>query len=190
MSLPWYRWYAGDWLGSPTRLDMSAAERGVYRDLLDWHYVEGSIPADETKLRRRLAVTDEEFAAAWPGVSRKFEADPDNSDRLINRRAADVIAETEEFYRKQVENGKKGGRPKGKKNPTHNPNGTQPITQLQTQTEPKGKPNGKAKQNPTGKPNPNPKESQSLSQKTVTKNSIQKSWESDDAYRKRIESRR
>ena len=45
MSLPWYRWYAGDWLGSPTRLDMSLAERGMYRDLLDWHYAEGSIPA-------------------------------------------------------------------------------------------------------------------------------------------------
>ena len=35
MNLPWYRWYTGDWLGSPTRPDMSLAERGMYRDLLD-----------------------------------------------------------------------------------------------------------------------------------------------------------
>ena len=123
MSLPWYRWYAGDWLGSPTRLDMSAAERGVYRDLLDWHYIEGSIPADETKLRRRLAVTDQEFAATWPAVSRKFEPDPDNPDRLINRRAVNVMAETAKFSRKQTENGKKGGRPKANGSPKLKPSG-------------------------------------------------------------------
>jgi len=35
VNLPWYRWYTGDWLGSPTRPDMSLAERGMYRDLLD-----------------------------------------------------------------------------------------------------------------------------------------------------------
>ena len=173
--LPWYRWYAEDWLASPTRLDMSLAERGMYRDLLDWHYAEGSIPAEETKLRRRLAVTDEEFAAAWSAVSHKFEPCTEDPDRLINRRATDVMAETETFLRKQAENGEKGGRPKGKKNP----NETQPITQT--------KPNGKPKQNPTGKPNRNPNESRHCQKDS---DSTRMAWESDDAYRKRIESSR
>ena len=109
--LPWCKWYPTDWLASGTRLDMSAAERGVFRDLLDYQYAEGSIPADEVALQRRCAVTTEEFQSTWPAVSKKFIPHPEEAGRLINERAAGVIAESQAISESQVEKGKKGGRP-------------------------------------------------------------------------------
>ena len=110
--LLWCKWWLADWLSSETRYSMTAAERGVYRDALDLCYSEGSIPADEQTLGRLLAVNPEEFASTWPKVSRKFQPHPDLPERLINRRAAEVIAEEETFRRRQSEFGKCGGRPK------------------------------------------------------------------------------
>ena len=67
-SLPWYRWFCADWLSSETRLGMDLAARGVYRDLLDYHYQEGSIPAEPAVLARFLGVGMDEFGAAWKQV--------------------------------------------------------------------------------------------------------------------------
>jgi len=112
-TLPWHRWYHGTWLSSETRLSMTAAERGIYRDALDLCYSEGSIPADPVRVQRLLSVTPEEFSAAWPSVSLHFEPDSARIDRLVNPKAAEVMHEAADYRRRQAENGKKGGRPKG-----------------------------------------------------------------------------
>lgn len=68
-----YPWYVNDWLGSSTRAVMSAEQRGIYRDLLDVCWREGSLPSDDGTLQRIAAVTDKEWRRSWPGVKDKFE---------------------------------------------------------------------------------------------------------------------
>lgn len=97
-------WHHGTWLSSETRHSFTAAQRGVYRDALDLCYAEGSIPADESTLMRLLAVTPQEFAETWPVVQRKFENHPERSDRLINRKASEVLEEQERYSKKQAAN--------------------------------------------------------------------------------------
>ena len=70
--LPWYKWHTWDWLTCVTRLRLSLAARGAYRDLLDYCNSEGSIPADEDALMRMLAVSREEFDAVWPAIRKLF----------------------------------------------------------------------------------------------------------------------
>jgi len=41
-----YPWYFEDWLFSETRASFTLAERGLYRDLLDYCWYYGSLPAD------------------------------------------------------------------------------------------------------------------------------------------------
>ena len=104
---------------------MNLAERGAYRDLLDYHYAEGSIPADPKTLAGLLAVSQSELEAVWPTVSQKFKPHPSKPERLVNAKANEVIAETEAYRRQQSANGSKGGRPRKKKGsepkPTRNP---------------------------------------------------------------------
>ena len=69
-----YPWYINDWLGSSTRAVMSAEERGIYRDLLDACWRDGSLPAHEDTLQRIACVTDIEWRRSWPAVRDKFEA--------------------------------------------------------------------------------------------------------------------
>ncbi len=45
-----YPWYIADWRNSETRLGLSLAARGLYRELLDYCYMEGSLPANREQL--------------------------------------------------------------------------------------------------------------------------------------------
>ena len=68
-----YPWYINDWLGSATRALMTPEQRGIYRDLLDVCWRDGSLPVDESSLQRIAAVSDKEWRRSWPGVRVKFE---------------------------------------------------------------------------------------------------------------------
>ena len=48
-SRPWCKWFPDQYLASETHFGMNAAERGIYQDLLDFSYLEGSIPGWERK---------------------------------------------------------------------------------------------------------------------------------------------
>lgn len=67
-----YPWYINDWLGSATRALMTAEQRGIYRDLLDFCWRDGSLPVDESSLQRIAAASDKEWRRSWPGVRQKF----------------------------------------------------------------------------------------------------------------------
>ena len=45
-----YPWYIADWRASETRLSLTLAQRGLYRELLDYCYMEGSLPEDRKML--------------------------------------------------------------------------------------------------------------------------------------------
>lgn len=49
---PAYQWYPKDILASARVAEMSLAEEGAYRRLLDFCWLNGSIPADERRVAR------------------------------------------------------------------------------------------------------------------------------------------
>lgn len=101
--LPWHKWWHRDWLLSEARLSMNIAERGLYRDLLDMNYDDGSIPADLELLRLKVGATPDEFNSAWEKVSRHFAPHDTKPGRLVNKRAEQVLMENEIYRNTQAE---------------------------------------------------------------------------------------
>lgn len=66
-----YPWYTADWRGSEARL-MSCEARGIYRELLDHHYDQGSLPICEQKLRKIASADAKEWKRSWPEVKVHF----------------------------------------------------------------------------------------------------------------------
>lgn len=92
-----YPWYFDDWLSSETRLDMTLAERGAYRDLLDFCYRDGSIPSDPAVLAKMLGCSGEKFDEVWLKVRPQFR---ERGSRLWNQKACIVRKRHLEFLRK------------------------------------------------------------------------------------------
>lgn len=67
-----YPWYMDDWLLSRSRAEMSLPERGLYRDVLDLCYRDGSVPDDPQLLCRMIGADRREFDAAWPAVRQRL----------------------------------------------------------------------------------------------------------------------
>lgn len=57
-----YPWYIADWRNSETRLSLTLLQRGLYRELLDYCYLEGSLPDDRKRLLQIAGVTYESEA--------------------------------------------------------------------------------------------------------------------------------
>lgn len=69
-SLAMLPWFPRDFIAS-TRA-MRLAERGAYRDLLDYQWEMGKLPADHERLARLLGCSRHEFDEVWPGIADKF----------------------------------------------------------------------------------------------------------------------
>lgn len=68
-----YPMYVADWVRSETRIKLSSAGRGMFRELLDYCWIEGSLPNDVRALRSISGGTDKEFALEWPIMERCFD---------------------------------------------------------------------------------------------------------------------
>jgi uncharacterized protein YdaU (DUF1376 family) len=86
-----YPWYIGDWKQSETRITLTLEQRGLYRELIDHCYAEGSIPSDRDMLLKLTASSSREFDRAWPAVRKLFQ-DIGNG-RLCNRKVQDLLPE-------------------------------------------------------------------------------------------------
>lgn len=80
---PWFRFFASDWLGSPSVQMMSPAERGIYIQLLAAQWEFGPLPNDQRKLARLAGATPRQFSTLWPAVLSRFVL---VADRLQNCR--------------------------------------------------------------------------------------------------------
>lgn len=100
----------GDWLKGTS--GMRAEVKGVYINLLLHQWDHGHIPEDIDE----LVLIAPEVAKVWDKLKAKFPKI--SPGKLQNKKLEDV----REFWKKQKNNGKKGGRPK-KENPKHNPEG-------------------------------------------------------------------
>ncbi len=99
-----YPWYIADWIESETRHGMTLGERGLYRELLDRCYKEGSIPDSVDMLCRLCACELKEFQKCWPKVRDQFSLTEDG--RLEHARVNEVLEKLENWN----ESRRKGGR--------------------------------------------------------------------------------
>jgi len=88
---------------------MTLAERGLFRDLLDYCYANGSIPADEVILSRIAACSNDEFSQAWPRVKTFFTASGDGNI-LVHPRAVRENERLRAFHRERSRSGQRGGK--------------------------------------------------------------------------------
>ena len=138
INVRWVKLYPDAWLNSESRLTMSLAERGTFRDLQDYCSIHGSIPAETSLIAKILGVTETEMELVWARVSTEFSPSKE-SGRLVNSDATKALTEARKFLKKQARNGRKGGRPKQNPSLTHGkpvglPQKTQPLTQSKATT--------------------------------------------------------
>ncbi len=101
-----YQWFISDWMQSEKVASMSLQERGLYRELLDLCYAQGSLSADESTLIKLTRSERGEFRRAWPKVKQCFYLD--NSGRYRNQRVERELVEIREHRDRKSKAGTKG----------------------------------------------------------------------------------
>lgn len=109
--LPWFPFYADDWLNDENVRIADIATRGVYICLLCHQWREGSIPADVNQVMRLVGAAgsaddllDERYAVA---AAMKF-FEPDTDGRLVNKRLAEIAKEQDELRAARSDAGRSG----------------------------------------------------------------------------------
>lgn len=110
-------------------------ERAIYRELLDFSWVNGPLENDPKQLALTIACPEKEFIQAWARVQHKFVQD--NQGRLINRRLEEHRSEQESRYNSKYENAQATNRKRRQKtNGAHlHEDDQQPLTKFGKQTE-------------------------------------------------------
>lgn len=108
----YYQFNIGDY--RKDTIHLSRLEHSIYRDLIDWYYLEESpIPTETQSVIRRLRLGCETEALALKNVLQDFFSL--ESDGFHHKRIDLEIADYHAQCDKNRSNGSKGGRPKGKK---------------------------------------------------------------------------
>lgn len=95
-------------------IHLSRVEHSIYRDLIDWYYLEETpIPKETQTVSRRLRLVSEQDVSALKNVLNDFFIDSDDGFR--HKRIDLDISEYHSKCDTNRTNGIKGGRPKGKK---------------------------------------------------------------------------
>lgn len=102
-----YPWYVPDWQSSETRIKLSLAQRGLFRELLDHCHSEGSIPDDMVLLARMCAASLKEVKRLFPALRDQFVKE---GNRLVNPKAAEVRAKLFEYHEGRKKAGTTGAK--------------------------------------------------------------------------------
>lgn len=105
---PAFLFYVSDWLGDDRVIMMSAAERGIYIDLLAHAWREGSLSSDTAVLARIVRESLDDFLKAWERVGECFAAREDG--RLVNPRLEKERSIEAERQRQRAERARKGAK--------------------------------------------------------------------------------
>lgn len=104
---PAYQWYVKDWRSSAATMRMSMSQRGVYREMLDQQWEDGSLPDDAQGVADLIATSDGQVAEvleAWPVVRRKFVSREDGT--ILNARLEQARRAWRRFRNEKVKAGK------------------------------------------------------------------------------------
>ncbi len=106
-----YPWYIADWRNSETRLGLSLAGKGLYRELLDYCYLMGSFPADESKIKSISNSDGHDFARAWKQVRPLFTLiSNQDGERFVHPKVNEVRSRLDSYDEQRKEAGRKSGR--------------------------------------------------------------------------------
>ncbi len=107
--LAFYEWSLLRWTTSDTRNDLDCTGIGIYRELLDRCYAQGSIPKDPDKQATIAKCTVDQLTAAWPLIKANFRALKARPDRLENATATVYRTNYFQYLKRQKRTGKTGG---------------------------------------------------------------------------------
>lgn len=103
--MPYFPFYAQDFLTSERVQLMSLEARGAYVTLLAQEWIKGDLPADSLALARLCGCHSEAFEAIWPELAPSFV---EKGGRLTNRRLEDERTRACAKRQRHVEAGKRG----------------------------------------------------------------------------------
>jgi uncharacterized protein YdaU (DUF1376 family) len=104
---PAYQWYPKDWKSDTRVQRMTYEQRGIYRELMDTQWLEGSISADPAELARILGIPLPRFRKVWPLINECFTKRDDG--RLVQLRLERARRERKAFRLKKQKAGRVGG---------------------------------------------------------------------------------
>lgn len=132
----YYQFNIGDYRRDTAHL--SRVEHGIYRDLIDWYYLdEKPIPLETQLVIRRLRLGSKEEATALQNVLTDFFVRTEEG--WVHTKITGDIDEYHHNAEKNKKNGKKGGRPKALPIKEENPVGSQWVPSgLPDETQAKG----------------------------------------------------
>lgn len=114
--LPYLRWYVADYRASRRVQRLSWQERGIYRELLDECWIEGSIPDDVDRLAEIAGCPTGVMAEAWKNLRPMFTPIEGMDGMYLTSRRLEIERSDDDAYRVKMANaGRKGGLAKASK---------------------------------------------------------------------------
>jgi uncharacterized protein YdaU (DUF1376 family) len=107
--LPYLRWYVTDYRASRNANRLTWQERGLYRELLDECWVEGSIPDDIVRLAEIARCPVGVMAEAWPEMRGLFVEIDGLDGMYLTSRRLEIERSEEDRRRVAMSNGGKRG---------------------------------------------------------------------------------
>jgi hypothetical protein len=112
VDVTYYEWSVIRWLASDTRAMLDPAGRGIYREIIDLCYTQGSIPKDLELLARKVDCTEEQMRRVWPIIAKHFKANKKDTSVLVNHAISTRRNAIIHYHVQQKRNGVQGGRKK------------------------------------------------------------------------------
>lgn len=103
--MPWFPFYASDWLLSRQRKRMSREARGVYVDMLAHQWEGGDLPADPQELAVILEMEVSDLHRLWPELSAAFERD---GPSIRNAKLSEIREAQHKKHAERSRSGRKG----------------------------------------------------------------------------------
>ena len=110
--LPYYKWFWQDWRSNRKVIRMNYIERGLYRELLDECWIEGSVPDDIEELADICECPVEVMQGAWHMLSKCFIL---QDGRWHNEKLESLRTEKDRIRLVRQVAGRSGGLSKAKK---------------------------------------------------------------------------
>jgi len=104
----YYEWSVVRWFTSDTRAQLDPTGRGIFRDLIDLCYAQGSIPKDPELLCRKTDATREQFNRVWPIIEHHFHQHKRHKNLLVNDVAEVYRKQFFSYLKEQKRHGKSG----------------------------------------------------------------------------------
>lgn len=108
MSLPWYPWYVTLYRANRKVRRLTYVERGLYRELLDECWDDGSIPDDVPKLAEIAGCPVGVMAEAWPNLRPLFEPSEGLDGMYLQSPRLEQIREAQNAFRAKQSQRRKG----------------------------------------------------------------------------------